>query len=251
MRPAHLVLSLAASVLAAASLADLTLVRTLDLSGDTRHVQGIDLDGRSLWLTAVDKAARKGYLQEFSLATGARLREVEVEAGDRFHPGGISADGESLWVPVAEYRPASRSFIQKRSTRTLALESQFEVADHIGCLAAAPGELIGANWDSRDFYVWDRGGRLLRKVPTPTPNGYQDLKCVDGRLVGAGLLPGRVGAIDWLEYPSLRLLRRITAGRTSRGGPYTSEGMALRGGRLFLLPEDTASRLFEFRLPGQ
>lgn len=96
--------------------------------------------------------------------------------------------------------------------------------------------------------MWDRAGRLLRKVANPTPNAYQDIKFVDGRLVASGLLPGRMGAIDWLEYPSLRLIRRIQLGQSSRGVPYSNEGMALRGDRLLLLPEDSPSRLFEFRL---
>ncbi|HEX7200766.1 MAG TPA: DUF6454 family protein, partial [Dongiaceae bacterium] len=151
----------------AASQSELTLIRTTDLKADTHHVQGIDFDDRHLWVTSVDKDSRKGYLQEFALATGEHLRSVEVTTGIRFHPGGMSADGEHLWLPVAEYRRASSSVIQKRNRRTLELESQFDVADHIGCLAAGPGVLIGANWDSRDFYVWDLAGRLLRKVPNP------------------------------------------------------------------------------------
>ncbi len=52
-----------------------------------------------------------------------------------------------------------------------------------------------------------------------------------------------------LSEPSLKLIRRITLGLTSRAVPYTNEGMALRGNRLLLLPEDSPSRLFEFRLP--
>ena len=151
-------------------------------------------------------------------------------------------------MPVAEYRRDSSSVVQKRNIRTFELEAQFEVADHIGCIAANPDVLIGANWDSRDFYIWDRSGRLLRKVANPTPNAYQDIKFVDGVLVASGLLPDHSGAIDWLEYPSLRLIRRIAVGQTSRGVPYTSEGMALRAGKLLLLPEDSPSRLFEFRM---
>ncbi len=224
-------------------------VKITELSGDSYHVQGIDTDGKRLWVTSVDKDHQKGYLLEFSLATGERLRMVEVTDGVRYHPGGFSADDASLWLPVAEYRRASSSVIEKRNARTLELESRFDVADHIGCLAVAPDALIGANWDSRDFYFWDRGGRLLRKVANPTGNGYQDIKFVDGRLIASGLLPGHSGAVDWLEYPSLRLIRRIPFGRTSRGVPYTNEGMTFRNGRLFLLPEDSASRLFEFQLP--
>jgi hypothetical protein len=231
-----------------ASQSDLTLVRTLDLRGDTHHVQGIDFDERHAWVTSVDKAGRKGYLQEFALDTGEGLRTVEVTRGVRYHPGGLSVAGESLWMPVAEYRRESSSVIQKRSLRTLELESEFDVADHIGCVAVGAGVLVGANWDGRDFYIWNEAGQLQRKVPNPTSNAYQDIKFEGGRLVAAGHLSDQTGAVDWLEYPSLRLLRRVPLGKTSRGVPYTNEGMAIHGVRLFLLPEDAPSRLFEFRL---
>ena len=234
--------------LAAAPFADLTPVRTMELHGDTHHPQGIDFDQQHIWVTSVDRTQRKGYLQEFSLSTGEHLRTVDVTKGDRYHPGGFSAREGSLWIPVAEYRRASSAVIQKRNLRTQELESEFEVMDHIGCIAAAPDVLIGGNWDSRDFYIWDYRGRLIRKVASPTGNSYQDLKFVDGWLVGAGSLADHTGAVDWLEYPSLRLVRRVTVGRTSRGVSYTNEGMALRGDRIFFLPEDSPSRLFEFRL---
>jgi hypothetical protein len=235
------------------ALSDLPLLKTIELKGTTHHVQGIDLDaeGTRLWVTSVDRAAKKGYLHEFSLPSGELRRTVEVGVGERFHPGGIALDGESLWIPVAEYRRDSSATIQRRNARTLELEGQFEVADHIGCVAAGAEGLIGGNWDSRIFYVWDRSGKLLRKVENPTPNGYQDLKFAGGQLVGGGLLPGRVGAIDWLEWPSLKLVKRMEAGKTSRDVPFTNEGMAVRGDRLWLLPEDGPSRLFEFGLEGR
>src|SRR5437879_4407525 len=224
---------LALPLLYGASLADFKLLRSLDLRAETYHVQGIDLDNRRLWVTSVDTPNRQGYLQEFDLATGERTRGVELAQGERFHPGGIAADGDSLWVPVAEYRRDSSSIVQKRSKRTLELEFQFAVADHIGCVAVIRDRLIGGNWDSREFYEWDRRGQLLRKVANPTRNAYQDLKVDGGRIVASGLLADRSGAIDWLEYPSLRLVRRIGAGQTSRGVPFTREGMAIRGSRLF------------------
>jgi len=230
------------------ALADFPLVRTLELKGTTHHVQGIDFDDTHLWVTSVDRTAKKGYLHEFALPSGELRRTVEVGKGERFHPGGMARDGESLWIPTAEYRRESSATIEKRNARTLELEMQFEVADHIGCIAAGDGVLVGGNWDSRMFYVWDKQGKLLRKVENPTGNGYQDLKFAEGRLVGGGLLPGRAGAIDWMEWPSLKLARRIEAGQTSRGVPYTNEGMAVRGNRLMLLPEDGPSRLFEFGL---
>ena len=88
-----------------------------------------------------------------------------------------------------------------------------------------------------------------RKAANPTSNGYQDLKFSGGQLVASGVLPDKSGAIDWLDYPSLKLIRRIPAGRTDRGVLYTNEGMAIHGKQLLLLPEDSSSRLFEFRLP--
>src|SRR4051794_27385138 len=232
----------------AAAIGDQPPARTIELRGETHHVQGIDFDDSTLWVTSVDKDARKGYLMEFTLGSGEMRRKVEVGTGERFHPGGMSRDGESLWLPVAEYRRESSATIQRRNAKTLALEMQFQVPDHIGCVAAGPDFLVGGNWDSRLFYVWDKKGKLLRKIENPTGNGYQDLKFVDGKLIGGGLLPGKVGAVDWLEWPSLRLEKRVHAGKTDRGVPYTNEGMAVRGDRVFLLPEDGPSRLFEFRV---
>jgi hypothetical protein len=231
------------------ALADFPLERVLPLKANTHHVQGIDFDSRRIWVSSVDAPNRTGYLQEFSLATGDLLREIKLGDGVRFHPGGISADSASLWIPVAEYRRDSSSVIERRNKETLELEFRFSVSDHIGCVAVTPELVIGGNWDSRTFYVWDHKGTLIRKHPNPTPNAYQDIKYLSHRLVASGLLPGRVGAIDWLDPADFKLLQRVNAGQTDRGEPYTREAMAIGGGRLFLLPEDAPSRLFVFRLP--
>jgi hypothetical protein len=222
------------------------LARILMLEGLTNHVQGIDFDSRVLWATSVDSANHKGYLREFSLTSGSLLREVEIQEKERFHPGGVASDGESLWMPVAEYRANSTSVIQKRSKRTLALEMSFNVPDHIGCVAVTPEYLIGGNWDSRAFYVWDHSGKLIRKVTSTLQNAYQDMKSEAGFLVASGTLADRSGAIDWIELPSFRLMRRVKIGNTDRQVPYTREGMAIRGPQLLLLPEDDRSRLFQF-----
>ena len=231
------------------SLGDLELIRTVELKAPLRHVQGVEVDGGKVWVSSVDRESRKGFLHEFRLSDGSLVRFVEVQDGPRFHPGGISADSESVWVPVAEYRPGSSAVIQRRRKSTLGLEFQFNVADHIGCIAASGDEIIGGNWDSRELYVWDPQGRLQRKLPNVFGNGYQDMKFNGDVLVASGLLPmGGGGAIDWFELPSFRLLRRLMAGKTDRGVFYTREGMAIRNGLLYLLPEDGPSRLFVFRL---
>jgi hypothetical protein len=51
-----------------------------------------------------------------------------------------------------------------------------------------------------------------------------------------------------MDFPSLKITRRIAAGRTDRGDVFTREGMALRNGKLYLLPEDGPTRLFIFDL---
>ncbi len=226
----------------------LKLLRVLDLKGATYHVQGVDFAGDHVWVTSVDSANRKGYLHEFSMTTGEQARAIEIQDGDRFHPGGIAADATSLWIPVAEYRRDSSSVIQRRSKRSLAVEFQFAVPDHIGCVALTPEFLIGGNWDSREFYVWNHRGELIRKVANTTTNAYQDMKFDSKHLVASGLLADHTGAIDWLEFPSMRMIRRIKMGQTDRGVPYTREGMAIREGQVLLLPEDGPSRLFIFRL---
>lgn len=222
--------------------------RIIPLLGTVHHAQGIDLDARTLWVTSVDSKTRKGYLHEFALPSGEHRRSVEVQDGERFHPGGIAADETSIWVPVAEYRRTSSAVIQRRSKATLELISQFEVADHIGCIAVRGDELVGGNWDSRELYVWDLRGALRRKIANTTGNAFQDLKFDGVQLVGSGLLPDRTGAIDWMDFPSLRILKRLPAGKTDRGDTFTREGMAVRDGRLYLLPEDGPSRLFVFKI---
>jgi hypothetical protein len=181
-------------------------------------------------------------------ASGAVLESIEMQQGSKYHPGGMSSDAESLWIPLAEYKPAGSSMIQRRSRKTLHLISEFSVLDHIGCVAVTPERIIGANWDARELYFWTNEGKLMRKAANPTGNAFQDLKFSEGRLVGSGLLTDKSGAIDWPELPSLRPVRRIPVGRTDRGVAYTQEGMAISGRNVWLLPEDAPSRLFIFRL---
>jgi hypothetical protein len=245
---AAILTSLCVLCLRAQSLDQLPLARVVELKGRTFHVQGIEAGENRLWVTSVDRATQSGYLHEFDRASGEMIREVKVQDGARFHPGGIAGTEESLWIPIAEYRAHSTSIIQRRNKRTLGIEKQFAVDDHIGCVAVYDGGLIGGNWDARELYFWNTEGKLLRKETNPTGNGFQDLKAVGAALVGSGLLADGSGAIDWIDIVSLKPLRRLTAGKTDRGFTYTREGMAIRGDELMVLPEDERSRLFVFRL---
>jgi hypothetical protein len=218
------------------------------LKATLHHVQGIDIEGDTLWVTSVDQKTRKGYLHKISLASGETTKETEVQEGDRFHPGGITLDGDSIWMPVAEYRRGGKSTIERRNKDTLELISRFEVADHVGCVAASPDALFGGNWDAVDIYSWDRQGKQLRKEPNPAGTRYQDMKFVNNRLIASGLAGKDEGRVDWLDPVSLKPSWRMFLGKTDRGVMFTNEGMTVRGGRLYLLPEDGPSRLFAFDL---
>jgi hypothetical protein len=222
--------------------------KIIPLQAGMDHVQGIEVEGDRLWVTWVDRKQKSGYLGEFDLGSGKMLRSVAVHSGARYHPGGVAAEGEFLWLPVAEYTPHGSSLIQRRHKRTLELDSQFEVKDHIGCVAAAGGRIYGGNWDARQIYTWDARGRELAKVENPTGTRFQDMKMSATALVGGGLRDDG-GSIDWLEPDTLRLIRRVQVGKTDRGVSLTHEGMAIYGDRIYLLPEDSPSRLFVFTLP--
>ncbi len=244
------------STLTAAELDPAAATAVLFMGGKFHHVQGIDVEGKILWISSVDSAARKGYLSRVDLSTGKLETQVEIQSGERLHPGGISLSGNAVWVPLAEYRRNGKTTVQKRDKRTLSLISEFAVDDHIGCVAAGSGWIAGGNWDSLQIYFWNPQGQLIRKMGNPNGNRYQDMKWADGMIIASGKLAseaGGPGAIDWLMPDSLHLVRRVTTGVTDRGVSLSNEGMTLRRGKLYLLPEDDPVRLFIFdqkKLPG-
>lgn len=133
---------------------------------------------------SIDRSAGsgRGHLFEFD-ADGALLGHVELTRGDVYHPGGIDFDGESLWVPVAEYRPNSRSDIYRIDPDTLDAQLVFSEADHIGGIVRnrRAGTLQGVSWGSRRFYTWklDDGDDARPRVAAPgtwepNPQGYID-----------------------------------------------------------------------------
>lgn len=224
--------------------------RVVLLEGETHHVQGVVVEDGALYVTNVERAAGRGHLTSFDLASGKRLRSVVLGREEMIHPGGFDRDFDSLWIPLAGMKPGGRSVIEQRSKKTLEVVSTFEVADHIGCVAVGFDRLIGANWDARQIYEWDFKGKLIRKRDNPSPLRYQDCKLRAGTLVAGGVAPrgSKEHAVVWLDPETLLPLQRLEAGETDRGVPFTNEGMDVRDGRLYLLPEDTPSRLFVYRL---
>lgn len=228
------------------TLSSLRALGVTELENKTHHVQGIVVQGGTLWVSSVAKD--EGFLHKFDIASGKQLTALPIHDGKRFHAGGMDRDGDFLWVPVAEYRKESTSTILQVDMRTLSVHSRFAMDDHIGCVAVLADRLIGGNWDSRRFYTWDRVGKLLRTQANPQQVAYQDLKSGAGALIASGNTSREEGAIDWLDPETLELRKRILCGKTDRGVRFTNEGMAVADGKLYLLPEDGPSRLFVFQL---
>lgn len=227
----------------------------LKLDGQLFHVQGLEVAGQHIWVTSVDQANRTAWLHQFDRATGKFLRRLEVSDGARYHPGGISISGGSIWVPVAEYRPDSTSVLIEIDAETMSIRRKIAVADHLGCVAASGRTLVAGNWNSRLLYIFDLAKDAPpRVVPNPSSTQYQDMKFVGGQLVAGGSQTLWSGAIDWIDWPSLKIARSLRSGAVGvirpfgRGGAYTGEGMALNGRDLYLLPEDGPSRVFHFTL---
>lgn len=231
------------------------LVGALRLDGELFHVQGLELERTRIWVTSVDEATRKAWLHAFDRPTGKFLRRIELTDGARYHPGGISISGGSIWVPVAEYTPRSTATLIEVDADTLEVRRKIQVADHLGFVAASGNTLVAGNWDGRLLYVFDLATSAPpRIVPNPSATRHQDMKFVGDQLVAGGAITPWNGAIDWIDWPSMKVTRTLRAGAVGpirpigRGGPYTGEGMAIEGRDLYLVPEDGPSRMFHFRL---
>ena len=97
---------------------------------------------------------------------------LRLGEGAIYHPGGIDYDGHDIWVPVAEYRPDSRSIVYRVDPATMTATEVFRVDDHIGAIVHNTDDqtLHGVSWGSRRFYRWTlRGagkGRTLNHART-------------------------------------------------------------------------------------
>ncbi|HCA86280.1 MAG TPA: hypothetical protein DEQ61_12740 [Streptomyces sp.] len=156
------------------------LAQRIGLDFDTHHPQGFARAGDRLFLSSVeiieppvkhrqpvdghDRTPGKGRGHLFVLdLKGNLIKDIVLGEGDMYHPGGIDVDEESLWIPLAEYRPHSRSIIYRVDLRTLEVSEEFRVADHIGGIVPDPasGRLSGVTWGSREFYTWSAEGKQL------------------------------------------------------------------------------------------
>ncbi|MFT8243627.1 DUF6454 family protein [Roseomonas sp. BN140053] len=265
-------------------------VATIDLPFPSFHPQGMARVGDRFLLSSVEilqptrryDAPRDGLDRDAGRGTGhlfevgpdgALLRSATLGEGDIYHPGGVDFDGTHLWVPVAEYRPNSRSIIYRVDPATLRAEEMFRAPDHIGGLVfdRASGTLHGVSWGSRRFYAWKLGadGRPEGDPAAARPRAnpaqyvdYQDCHSVgDGMALCGGLNQyrpqgpqGPVLALGGLELVDLARgapVHQLPVELWTGGGlPMTQNPFAVAtqgaGLRFWFAPEDDHTRIFVY-----
>lgn len=216
----------------------------------------------------MDRSAGAGVGHLFKMdLQGNLLADIEIGEGNMYHPGGIDTDGDWLWVPVAEYRPDSRSVIYRINIVTFDVEEVLRVNDHIGGVIFddEQGVLHGVSWGSRRLYRW-RLDRSLRPAGEPrvrpNPSHYIDYQdCMyagDGKAICTGLATYNDGqarlALGGFELLDLKLQLPVhlvpfpfwtARGQSMAQNPVTFE-LVGNTVRVYAMPEDNESRLYVF-----
>jgi hypothetical protein len=266
-------------------------VATIPLSFPTFHPQGMVKIGETFFVSSVEvqQATRRfpqpidgfdrdpgrgvGHLFKVD-AKGALIADLTLGEGSIYHPGGIDFDGTSIWVPVAEYRPNSRSIVYRVNPETMTATEVFRFGDHLGALVHDTEDrtLHGVSWGSRRFYRWtlDRRGRVTDATTTPdrlrtlNPShyiDYQDCKYAEShRMICTGVTelrpspdspPFRLGGIDVINLKDHRpvhqapLLLWTPRGLDMTHNPVWLEATAT-GLRGYFMPEDDVSTIYVY-----
>ncbi len=254
----------------------------------TYHPQGMTRVGDSFFVSSVetivepeeyeqprdgyDRSAGEGvgHLFEFGM-DGELLNQTELGEGTIYHPGGIDYDGEHIWVPVAEYRPDSRSIVYRVDPKSLEATEVFRYPDHIGGIVRNTEEntLHGVSWGSRRLYRWTLddsleakdAGRPPEELSTPNRQHYIDYQ--DFQYLGSGMvLCSGVVVYETPKDPELYFggidLVNLQDNSPAHQIPvtlWTEDGLVMThnpffveerdgGLRFYFMPEDDDSRLF-------
>lgn len=271
--------------------AEWKLVTSPRLDFDTFHPQGFARAGDFIFMSSVeiiertkkyetpkdgmDRDEGRGAGHLFKLdADGKLVGQVKLGDGAIYHPGGIDFDGRWLWVPVAEYRPNSKSIMYRVDPETLEATEVFRFPDHIGGVVfdAESSTLHAVSWGSRRFYTWKVTEDLTvpdaaldpEKTRTLNPSHYIDYQDCGllkaGQAVCTGITeyrPGsdgqlfRLGGIDVIDLKAGRPLFQVPVqiwtekGKSITGNPVLVEKTET-GIRLTAAPEDNESKLYVY-----
>jgi len=248
-------------------------VAALPIGFNTFHPQGMVKIGGALFVSSVevhDRGAGKGvgHLFKINAADGALIVDRILGEGAIYHPGGIDYDGKDIWVPVAEYRPDSRSILYRVNPESMAAIEVLRANDHIGAIVHDVDDrsLHGVSWGSRRFLQWtpNQRGKWVpgRTIANPSHYlDYQDCKYAGRhRMICGGVTelrqspdvpPFRLGGIDLVD---------LTTGRPLHQSPmllWTANGLDMThnplwieatgaGLRAYFMPEDEHSTLYVF-----
>ena len=166
--------------------ADWKLVASVPVTFRTFHPQGMVKIGETFFVSSVEvrnRATGDGTGHLFRIAsTGDLLTDLKLGEGPIYHPGGIDYDGTSIWVPVAEYRPDSRSIVYRVDPETMKAIEVLRFADHIGAIVHNTDDhtLHGVSWGSRRFYRWTLGR--------------------DGKVTNGGIAPDQLRTLNRSHY---------------------------------------------------
>jgi hypothetical protein len=249
----------------------------------TFHPQGMVKIGETFFVSSVEvrnRDAGEGTGHLFRIdKTGQLVTDLRLGENAIYHPGGIDYDGQSLWVPVAEYRPDSRSIVYRVDPETMKATEVLRFADHIGAIVHNTDDhtLHGVSWGSRRFYRWTLGrdGKVtnagtppekLRTLNTSHYLDYQDCKYVgDRRMLCTGVTemrrtpdasPFRLGGLDLVDLRDGRPVHQVPVLLWTAGGldmthnPVWLEPTAA-GLRGYFMPEDDKSTLYIYDVPAR
>lgn len=246
--------------------------------GDTFYVSSVEVTTPpERFAKAVDGYDRSpgagvGHLFKFD-GQGRLIASATLGRGSMYHPGGIDFDGRYIWVPVAEYRPDSRSIVYRVDPATLEATEVFRFADHIGGVVVdGPSrELHGISWGSRRFYRWSmlRDGSVPDAGADPAslrvlnPSHYVDYQdCAflgNWRMLCTGVADIRqpdgpvirLGGLDVVNLEEALPVHQVPVPLwTKDGRPMTQNSASFEatatGLRAYFMPDDDESILYVY-----
>ena len=265
------------------------LIASLPINFNTFHPQGMVKIGEEFYVSSVevkqppqrfaqvqkgfdrDTGAGVGHLFKFD-NKGNLLADLPLGEGTIYHPGGIDFDGKFIWVPVAEYRPNSRSIIYRVDPKTMKATEVFRYNDHIGGIVhnTENHSLHGVSWGSGNFYRWtlDKNLRVTNSATPPTklrvrnPSfyiDYQDCKFLGSNQMLCGGLSNfkdpkfSLGGLEIVDLITNHPIHQIPLALwTDSSLPMTQNPFWMeptKGGlRAYFMPEDQKSTIYIFEV---